>query len=197
LRLQVQDKFVDLPAIGSPAPFFEAVSVSGSISFPDQFLGSWVILFGHMPEFSPQTEQDLLLLRSIGEQYKKLDCRLVDVFPGDTNAYIQSFYDIKAKYMPYGLDGFEKQFSVVDDRAHHVSLLYGISPLDELASDEVIGFFVIDPQGLVRTIIMHHPDDVKRIFDGLLRVVIALRSSDALFSSEKKLHVLNRVAMPL
>ena len=34
-----------MPRIGDKAPSFKAVTTQGEINFPDQYKGSWVILF--------------------------------------------------------------------------------------------------------------------------------------------------------
>ncbi|NLP04477.1 redoxin domain-containing protein, partial [Candidatus Fermentibacteria bacterium] len=36
-----------MPLIGEPAPAFTAMTTQGTISFPDDFKGKWVILFSH------------------------------------------------------------------------------------------------------------------------------------------------------
>jgi peroxiredoxin (alkyl hydroperoxide reductase subunit C) len=42
-----------MPLIGDKAPEFEATTTQGSIKFPDDYKGKWVILFSHPADFTP------------------------------------------------------------------------------------------------------------------------------------------------
>jgi len=43
----VQNEVSVMPRIGEKAPAFKAVTTQGEINFPEQYKGSWVILFSH------------------------------------------------------------------------------------------------------------------------------------------------------
>ena len=42
-----------MPRIGDKAPAFNAVTTQGNISFPQDFKGTWVILFSYPADFTP------------------------------------------------------------------------------------------------------------------------------------------------
>ena len=42
-----------IPLIGETAPFFQAESTQGPMSFPEDYKGKWVILFSHPSDFTP------------------------------------------------------------------------------------------------------------------------------------------------
>ncbi len=45
--METTNQIQSLPRIGEKAPSFKAVTTQGEISFPEQYAGSWVILFSH------------------------------------------------------------------------------------------------------------------------------------------------------
>jgi peroxiredoxin (alkyl hydroperoxide reductase subunit C) len=42
-----------LPLIGEAAPSFTAKTTQGTINFPADYKGKWVLLFSHPPDFTP------------------------------------------------------------------------------------------------------------------------------------------------
>jgi peroxiredoxin (alkyl hydroperoxide reductase subunit C) len=41
-----------IPLIGEPAPGFTAVTTQGSVHFPEDYKGKWVMLFSHPADFT-------------------------------------------------------------------------------------------------------------------------------------------------
>ena len=46
-----------LPRLGEPVPAFEAMTTRGKISFPADYKGKWVILFGRIQGFELRTDR--------------------------------------------------------------------------------------------------------------------------------------------
>ena len=42
-----------MPLIGDKAPEFRAMTTQGKIEFPQDYKGSWVVLFSHPADFTP------------------------------------------------------------------------------------------------------------------------------------------------
>ena len=42
-----------LPLIGDKAPAFKALTTNGTVNFPDDYAGKWVLFFSHPSDFTP------------------------------------------------------------------------------------------------------------------------------------------------
>lgn len=78
-----------------------------------------------------------------------------------------------------GMKDVEVTFPLIEDITMNVASLYGMIMPGEDSTKAVRAVFVIDPQGIIRTII-YYPLNLGRNFDGLKRVIIALQAADAL-----------------
>jgi len=58
-----------MPRIGEKAPAFKAVTTQGDINFPEQYSGSWVILFSHPADFTPVCTSEFMAFASLEEQF--------------------------------------------------------------------------------------------------------------------------------
>jgi peroxiredoxin (alkyl hydroperoxide reductase subunit C) len=72
----------------------------------------------------------------------------------------------------------EVNFPLIEDISMNVARAYGMIMPGEDSTKAVRAVFVIDPKGIIRTII-YYPLSLGRNFDELLRVVTALQTADA------------------
>ena len=72
----------------------------------------------------------------------------------------------------------EVKFPLIEDITMEVAKKYGMIQPGESTTKAVRAVFVIDPKGIIRTII-YYPLSLGRNFDELYRVVIALQTADA------------------
>lgn len=184
-----------LPGIGTEAPCFDALSSVGTIRFPRYFAGGWVILFNQIQQFTPSSVDDLLRVRTVNEEYRKNNCKLACLLKDDFKRYHDKLEPLTVLAREKGVTDLQSQFVYIDDSRHEICRPYGICKPSGIPPDDIHSFFVIDTHGIIRTIIMCHPDTMETVFEDLLRVVIALRKSDDLASAGKELHVYNRVAL--
>jgi peroxiredoxin (alkyl hydroperoxide reductase subunit C) len=173
-----QNAVVTMPRIGEMAPSFKAVTTQGEISFPDQFAGSWVILFSHPADFTPVCTSEFMTFASLEAKFAELNCKLVGLSVDGLYSHIAWLRTIKDKIEYKGMKNVEVKFPLIEDITMEVAKRYGMMQPGESSTKAVRAVFVIDPKGVIRTII-YYPLSLGRNFDELLRVLQALQTADA------------------
>ncbi len=169
---------VSMPRIGDKAPAFKAVTTQGEINFPEQYSGSWVILFSHPADFTPVCTSEFMTFASREEEFARVNCKLVGLSVDGLYSHIAWLRTIKDKIEYRGMKNVEVKFPLIEDITMEVAHKYGMIQPGESSTKAVRAVFVIDPKGIIRTII-YYPLSLGRNFDELLRVVIALQTADA------------------
>ncbi len=167
-----------MPRIGDKAPAFKAVTTQGAIDFPAQYEGSWVILFSHPADFTPVCTSEFMTFASMEEDFTRLNCKLVGLSVDGLYSHIAWLRTIKEKIEYRGMKDVEVKFPLIEDITMEVAKLYGMMMPGESSTKAVRAVFVIDPKGIIRTII-YYPLSMGRNFDELLRVLQALQTADA------------------
>ena len=174
-QVQVQQP---MPRIGETAPSFKAVTTQGEINFPEQYAGSWVILFSHPADFTPVCTSEFMTFATREEQFAQANCKLVGLSVDGLYSHIAWLRAIKEKIEYRGMKNVEVKFPLIEDITMEVAKKYGMIQPGESSTKAVRAVFVIDPKGIIRTII-YYPLSLGRNFDELYRVVIALQAADA------------------
>ncbi len=167
-----------MPRIGDPAPPFKAVTTQGEIDFPAQFAGSWVILFSHPADFTPVCTSEFMTFATLEDKFAELNCKLVGLSVDGLYSHIAWLRTIKEKIEFKGMKHVEVTFPLIEDITMEVAHKYGMIQPGESSTKAVRAVFVIDPKGIIRTII-YYPLSLGRNFDELLRVLVALQTADA------------------
>jgi len=76
------------------------------------------------------------------------------------------------------MKNLEIKFPLIEDITMEVAKKYGMIQPGESSTKAVRAVFVIDPKGIIRTII-YYPLSLGRNFDELYRVIVALQTADA------------------
>lgn len=176
--MENQNQVVSIPRIGEPAPAFTAVTTQGEIKFPEQFAGSWVILFSHPADFTPVCTSEFMTFASMEGQFAEYNCKLVGLSVDGLYSHIAWLRTIKEKIQYKGMKDVEVKFPLIEDITMEVAKKYGMIQPGESNTKAVRAVFVIDPKGIVRTV-LYYPLSMGRNFDELLRIVIALQAADA------------------
>ncbi|HPH03346.1 MAG TPA: peroxiredoxin [Spirochaetota bacterium] len=169
---------VSMPRIGEKAPAFKAVTTQGEINFPEQYAGSWVILFSHPADFTPVCTSEFMTFASLEPQFEALNCKLVGLSVDGLYSHIAWLRTIKDKIEYKGMKNIEVKFPLIEDITMEVAKKYGMIQPGESSTKAVRAVFVIDPNGVIRTII-YYPLSMGRNFDELVRVLQALQTADA------------------
>jgi len=167
-----------MPRIGEPAPGFRAVTTQGIIDFPKQYEGSWVIFFSHPADFTPVCTSEFMTFAMLEDKFANANCKLVGLSVDGLYSHIAWLRGIKEKIEYRGMKQVEVKFPLIEDITMDVSKKYGMIQPGESSTKAVRAVFVIDPKGIVRTI-LYYPLSTGRNFDELYRIVIALQTADA------------------
>jgi len=167
-----------MPRIGDKAPAFKAITTQGEINFPEQYAGNWVILFSHPADFTPVCTSEFMTFASLEGKFEELNCKLVGLSVDGLYSHIAWLRTIKEKIEYKGMKNVEVKFPLIEDITMDVAKRYGMIQPGESNTKAVRAVFVIDPKGIIRTII-YYPLSMGRNFDELLRVVTALQAADA------------------
>jgi len=166
-----------MPRIGEKAPSFKAVTTQGEINFPEQYKGSWVILFSHPADFTPVCTSEFMTFASMEKQFNEANCKLVGLSVDGLYSHIAWLRTIKEKIEYKGMKKVEVKFPLIEDITMEVAKKYGMIQPGESNTKAVRAVFYVDPKGIVRTI-LYYPLSLGRNFDELYRVLIGLQTAD-------------------
>ncbi|HZK05294.1 MAG TPA: peroxiredoxin [Actinomycetaceae bacterium] len=164
--------------IGDKAPAFEAVTTQGPVSFPGDYEGKWVILFSHPADFTPVCTSEFMTFATMEEEFRAYNTELIGLSIDGLYSHIAWLRTIKEKIKFRDMENVEVNFPLIEDITMEVANKYGMVMPGENSTQAVRAVFVIDPQGIIRTII-YYPLSLGRNFDELLRVVKGLQTADA------------------
>lgn len=174
----MEEQVFSMPRIGDKAPEFKAVTTQGPINFPADYKGSWVILFSHPADFTPVCTSEFMTFASMEDKFLEANCKLVGLSVDGLYSHIAWLRTIKEKIKYKGMKDVEVKFPLIEDITMEVAKRYGMMMPGESSTKAVRAVFIIDPQGVIRTII-YYPLSLGRNFDELYRAVIALQTADA------------------
>jgi peroxiredoxin (alkyl hydroperoxide reductase subunit C) len=167
-----------IPLIGEPAPGFTAVTTQGTVHFPEDYQGKWVILFSHPADFTPVCTTEFMTFASLMPQFDALNCKLLGLSIDSNYSHIAWLRTIKEKIKYKGLENVEVSFPVIADLKMEVARAYGMIQPSADDSHAVRAVFVIDPEAKIRAV-LYYPLSTGRNFDEILRLLVALQTADA------------------
>jgi len=153
-----------MPLIGDRAPSFTAVTTQGSISFPEDYEGKWVILF-------------FMTFARMSETFKALNTELVGLSVDSLYAHIAWLRKIKELEWQ-GMKDIEVEFPLIEDIKMDVARKYGMIQPNQSSTQAVRAVFIIDPLGIIRTI-LYYPLSTGRNMDEIKRIIEALQKADS------------------
>lgn len=167
-----------MPLIGDPAPAFKAVTTQGAINFPEDYKGKWVILFSHPADFTPVCTTEFMTFAAMDEDFKALNTELVGLSVDSLHSHIAWLRTINEKIEWKGWKNLEVKFPLIVDITMNVANKYGMIQPNQSSTAAVRAVFVIDPKGIIRTI-LYYPLSTGRNFDEIKRIVMALQKADS------------------
>jgi peroxiredoxin (alkyl hydroperoxide reductase subunit C) len=166
-----------MPLIGEKAPEFVAETTQGTIHFPQDYKGKWVIFFSHPADFTPVCTTEFMTFASMADEFKALNCELLGLSIDSTYSHIAWLRTIKEKIEYKGMKGLEVTFPVISDLTMEVSKAFGMLQPAASTTQAVRAVFIIDPQGIVRAI-LYYPLSNGRNMQEIKRLLVAMQHSD-------------------
>jgi len=172
-----ENQIITLPRIGEKAPEFQAVTTQGSINFPADYKGNWVILFSHPADFTPVCTSEFMTFATLEPKFEKANCKLVGLSVDGLYSHIAWLRTIKEKIQYKGMKDVEVNFPLIEDITMEVAKKYGMIQPGESNTKAVRAVFFIDPKGIIRAMI-YYPLTTGRNMDEILRLIDALQTTD-------------------
>jgi len=172
-----KQEIIAMPRIGDNAPSFNAVTTQGPINFPEDYKGSWVILFSHPADFTPVCTSEFMTFASMEDKFANANCKLVGLSVDGLYSHIAWLRTIKEKIEYKGMKDVEVKFPLIEDITMEVAKKYGMIQPGESNTKAVRAVFFIDPKGMIRAII-YYPLSLGRNFDELYRALVAMQTAD-------------------
>lgn len=170
-----------LPLIGDKAPAFKALTTNGTVNFPDDYAGKWVLFFSHPSDFTPVCTTEFMTMASMKEEFRQMNVELLGLSVDSLYshiAWIRKIEELEWK----GMKNVKIDFPVIADLNTKVSKKYGMLQPNVSSTQAVRAVFVIDPQSIIRSII-YYPLTTGRNFEEIKRMILALQKSDETHNS--------------
>lgn len=158
-----------MPLIGDRAPFFSAQTTNGTVNFPCDYSGKWVILFSHPADFTPVCTTEFMAFARYCEKFKEINAELIGLSVDNIESHKSWILSISDKM------GTDVRFPIIDDKNGEIARKYGMLQND---TKTVRAVFVICPKGNIHAII-YYPQTIGRNLDEILRLTTALQVSKA------------------
>ena len=160
-----------MPLIGDKAPEFRAMTTQGKIEFPQDYKGSWIVLFSHPADFTPVCTTEMIAFTRAHTYFKNLNTELLGLSVDSNSSHLAWMYDI------YCRTGIRISFPIIADRNGQIARKYGMISNDISNTETVRNLFIIDDKGIIRTILVY-PMNVGRFIPEIIRIVQALQMAD-------------------
>ncbi|WP_439271760.1 peroxiredoxin [Pseudochrobactrum sp. HB0163] len=152
------------------APDFSARSTSGFITLSG-YRGRWLVFFANPANFTPVCTSEIIAFARANAEFKKLNCALLGLSIDSLYSHIAWLCDIEKRF------GVKVNFPLVEDSAMVIARAYGMIDDSSESSASVRAIYVIDPEGIIRSIV-YYPISVGCSVAELLRLVAALQTAD-------------------
>ena len=166
-----------MPLIGDPAPSFDALTTQGTIHFPEDYKGKWVLFFSHPSDFTPVCTTEFMTLASMSDEFKAMNTELLGLSVDSLYSHIAWIRKIEELEWN-GMKNVKIPFPVIADLNKKVSSKYGMLQPNVSSTQAVRAVFIIDPNSIIRAII-YYPLTTGRNFDEIKRTILALQKTDA------------------
>ncbi len=157
--------------IGQKAPDFQAITTYGERCLKD-YKGKWLVFFSHPGDFTPVCTTEMIAFAKTYEHFQKINTELLGLSIDSNSSHLAWMNDI------YQKTGIVLPFPIIADRSGEIARLYGMVSKDISNTQTVRDVIIIDPDGIVR-IILVYPPNVGRNIAEIIRILQALQMADS------------------
>ena len=131
------------------APDFDALTTCGNISLND-YKGKWLVLFFSPWRFYPcMYYREIIAFTRAHTYFKQINTELLGLSIDSNASHLAWIYDI------YCRTGIQISFPIIADRSGEIARKYGMIASDISNVETVRNVFIIDDNGIVRTILIY------------------------------------------
>lgn len=156
--------------IGDYLPNMVVQTTDGMKKIPEEYKGSWLILFSHPGDFTPVCTTEFVSFAKNIETFDRLNTKLLGLSVDQVQPHI--------KWMKWIKDSLGQPipFPIIADPLGRVASELGmIQPAKPTST--VRATFMIDPTGRIR-MILYYPAEVGRNMEEIIRALVALQVAD-------------------
>lgn len=165
-----------IPLIGDKAPAFHAVTTQGDIDFPEDYQGSWVVLFSHPADFTPVCTTEFMTLATMINEFEALNTKLIGISMDSIYSHIAWLRKIKEMAWK-DMKHVNVTFPLIADTSMEIVEKYGMLHPEHSKEQTVRSVFIIDPEGIVRSI-MYYPSSTGRNMREIIRIIKSMQKVD-------------------
>ena len=156
--------------IGDYLPNMVVQTTQGMKKIPEDYKGSWLILFSHPGDFTPVCTTEFVSFAKNMETFERLNTKLLGLSVDQVQPHI--------KWIEWIKDSLEQPilFPIIADSLGRVASELGMVRADKSTS-VVRATFIIDPTGKIR-MILYYPAEVGRNMEEIIRALVALQVAD-------------------
>jgi alkyl hydroperoxide reductase subunit AhpC len=158
------------PQVASPAPVFEEMDTYQAGEYKTASLsdyeGKWLVLFFYPRDFTFICPTEIQEFGRLYPEFQKLNCEILAASTDSKEAH-KAWFETDDRLK-------EVKYPIIADTTHELADIYNVLD-DEGAAQR--GTFVIDPEGILRFILVS-ADSVGRNIPEMLRVVEALQTGE-------------------
>ena len=117
-----------LPLIGDKAPAFQALTTNGTIHFPEDYAGKWVLFFSHPSDFTPVCTTEFMTMASMKDEFREMNVELLGLSVDSLYSHIAWIRKIEELEWN-GMKNVKIDFPVIADLNTKVATKYGMLPV--------------------------------------------------------------------
>lgn len=165
----MEERSVSMPLLGDEFPSLTVSTTEGKMQLPQDFKGTWFVLFSHPADFTPVCTTEFVGFQERIEDFKKMDVKLIGMSVDQVFSHIKWIEWIKDKL------NVDITFPIIAANDAIASRLGMLHP--GKGTNTVRAVFVVDADAKIR-LILYYPQEIGRNMDEIVRATRALITAD-------------------